>query len=202
MRKPMQDWAREIWQTAKAHGWHDGDERGASAYACLMASELSEALEEARCGRPMVWGEDREEKKRIEDWDAIRALGLKPEGIAVELVDCVIRILDYAMATWGEQGPHSDPSEWNDFADTSIWVDGADIGTMKLEDLLATAHWHIAKAWESRGRTGSMRSYSLEDCTSIILGWLDAHGIDAEAVMELKHQYNKTRPYRHGGKLL
>ncbi len=202
MKRKMQDWAREICETAKAHGWHDGPERSASAYACLIASELSEALEEAREGRPMVYGEDFEECERIEGMDKIRALGLKPEGIAVELIDCVIRILDYAWATWGEGGPHNDPEEWSDFAAATIWPDGTPMRDVPLEDLLARAHWHIAKAWEHKTGSGALRPYSLMDCASLIIGWLEAKGVDAEAVMQLKCEYNRHRPYRHGGKLL
>lgn len=76
----------------------------------LMVSELSEALEEYRNGRPPVYIGDNG----------------KPEGLGVELADCVIRILD----TCAEQG--------------------IDIGRLIVE----------------------------------------------------KHEYNKTRPYRHGGKVI
>ena len=173
-----------------------------SAYACLMASELSEALEEFRAGRPMVYGDDIEEEKRIEDMDAIRALGCKPEGIAVEMLDCVIRILDYAMATWGEQGPHSDPDEWADFAQDIRQYHGTKLTEMPLEETIALGHWYISHAWEQATRAGQLRVYDLEDLASLLIAWVQAHGVDAEAVMELKHQYNKTRSYRHGGKLL
>ena len=40
------------------------------------------------------------------------------------------------------------------------------------------------------------------DCVLRILDYLASIGIDVEAVLETKHEYNKTRPYRHGGKLL
>lgn len=34
-------------------------------------------------------------------------------------------------------------------------------------------------------------------------GWWDeAKGVDLEGILDIKHAYNKTRPYRHGGKAL
>jgi hypothetical protein len=33
-----------------------------------------------------------------------------------------------------------------------------------------------------------------------ILDLCGALGIDLEEAMRMKHEYNKTRPYRHGGK--
>lgn len=35
-----------------------------------------------------------------------------------------------------------------------------------------------------------------------ILDWCGKNNIDIEAIMKEKQEYNKTRPYRHGGKAL
>lgn len=32
--------------------------------------------------------------------------------------------------------------------------------------------------------------------------WCGKEGVDVEAVLAQKHEYNRTRPYRHGGKAL
>lgn len=40
----------------------------------------------------------------------------------------------------------------------------------------------------------------LADCIIRILDWCGKEGIDIEQIILTKHEYNKTRPYRHGGK--
>ena len=127
----MNEWAREIHENAKAHGWWESD-RELPEILMLIVSELSEALEEYRAGRPMVWHKcmwDGKEcsdetycKHRDGDTCNTGDLHDKPEGIAVEVIDALIRILD----------------------------------------------------------------------------WCGKEGLDVEALVKEKHEYNKTRPYKHG----
>ena len=97
---------KEIHKNAVEHGWWD-EPRGFGEIVALCHSELSEALEEYRNDKPLIY-----------------EVNGKPEGIAVEMIDCVIRILD----------------------------------------------------------------------------WCGKEGIDVEELIKKKHEYNKTRSYRHGGK--
>lgn len=133
----INEFAKEVHQNAVEHGWWD-EPRTVGEIIALCHSELSEALEEYRAKRPMVYRICRAsdgcpcDREKCGDWDAdtgVCELGVmdeKPEGVAVELADCIIRILDY----------------------------------------------------------------------------LGKEGVDVEAVLLEKHAYNKTRPYRHGGKAL
>lgn len=42
----------------------------------------------------------------------------------------------------------------------------------------------------------------LIDCVLRILDYAAFKGVDIEDIMRRKHEYNKTRPYRHGGKVI
>lgn len=133
--------AKEIHENAVEHGWWD-EERSFPEIVALCHSELSEALEEYRSGRPNLYFpcnagglcvDDRSDESvscgsRIYNPDdpeaPCSARSKKPEGIAVEMADCIIRILD----------------------------------------------------------------------------WCGKEGIDIDRIISMKHEYNKSRPYRHGGK--
>lgn len=40
----------------------------------------------------------------------------------------------------------------------------------------------------------------MADCIIRILDWCGKEGIDIDRIISTKHEYNKSRPYRHGGK--
>lgn len=87
-------------RTAHRHGWWsdrlgDYQARNMGEMLMLMTSELAEALESHRRSEPVLWYKHRDDHDK--DWTQLREvdgeLG-KPEGIAAELADCIIRILD------------------------------------------------------------------------------------------------------------
>ena len=164
---------KEIHENAVAHGWWES-ERSFGEICALIHSELSEALEEYRKNQPNVY------------W-----IAHKPEGIAVELADAVIRILDYM----GREGLRFDS-----LAESAVSKDKAvfeDFG-----DFIARCHSDISDAYLRSGIEEDLidRTAALSVCIARIGAYFEANGLDLAEIIAVKHAYNKERPYRHGGK--
>jgi NTP pyrophosphatase (non-canonical NTP hydrolase) len=75
-----------------------------------------------------------------------------------------------------------------------------------FERSIANLHGEVSEAWEAyrdripEGEEGCIS----EELADIVIRVFDTAcnlGIDILRAIEKKHEYNKTRPYRHGGKL-
>lgn len=201
----MNKFAAEVHQNAVEHGWWD-EERSFGEIIALCHSELSEALEEYRAKQPMVYFVVEMDDGKGGTYPAIREdiiseedfAGEKPEGIAVELADCIIRILDW----YGKEG-----------LDTDALLLEAGIITMcdlptpvygSFGNFIAMLHNLLSMAyacWCNASGT-SASALRLAKCIREIMEWAKENGVDMEMVLDIKNEYNKGRPYRHGGKAL
>lgn len=192
---------KEVHENAVAHGWWE-TERPFEEIAALIHAEWSEALEEARAGRPYVWYECSLADRMICDWEKTdchyrggkRCTGLhrkpKPEGFAVELIDGVIRILDY----FGKAGiKYNDDDELRSLLEYCT----LDIDSHTSEVWIVN-HLHIVTAYAYVTEDLEERACRLTGVVAAVLLWLESYGIDFENVLTEKHSYNKSREYKHG----
>lgn len=201
----LNKFAEEVHQNAVEHGWWD-EERSFGEIIALCHSELSEALEEYRAKRPMVYFVVEMDDGKGGTYLAIREdiiseedfAGEKPEGIAVELADCIIRILDW----YGKEG-----------LDTDALLLEAGIITMcdlptpvygSFGDFIALLHNLLSMAYACWCNASGISASALRlaKCIREIMAWAKENGVDMESILDMKHEYNKDRPYRHGGKAL
>lgn len=185
MIEPTLDWeqvAREAKEIADAHGWNDPPEDDAT-HAVNVLCELFETWQLYRAGHEVdepircegAGCQMREVcKKPCEQY--------KPYGIAVELADAVLRVLS---RTGELRGPMTMFR-----AMTAADKRGTHSGMDGLEDLILCS-MDMIDVWPE---------YGVEDTAKGIIMWCWEHGIPIEDAIRQKMEYNRTRPWRHGGK--
>lgn len=182
----LQELQQRSHDLARAKGWWDGERDPDEVYANL-ASEISEAWEEYRSGRPLeqirLWyyGVPRivATAKGNEQWATLNeeaATGHKPEGFFVELADLVIRIADAAQA-WGLE---------------LFFMDGG-LCTKSVPKLVCYLHEQITKAMMPQHAVEC-----LSMCVCSCFFFAKMHGADLWKIIDLKAAYNATREKRHG----
>lgn len=184
------EWAKEIHENAVAHGWWE-TERSTGEVIALIHSELSEALEEARDNRPMMYvlGPNGEEICTPCYFN-----GRKPEGIAVELADAVIRVLDMAEHVWMPLQDYGTVRDELDISQDKTKKVFEDFGTV-----IAFLHTIASDLYGAIVKHEVINSISAAlAIIAYIEEYLVYRGLDLWQVVEIKHNYNKGRPYKHG----
>lgn len=178
----LPEFAKEVRRVSEDHGWHRPEPSDGQMIA-MIHSEWSEALDAYR------------NKKDEKDW---YILGGKPEGMAVELADGVIRILDM-MGNETEWLPEWDmdelPAEQTDEAENMGWTEDK-----HFPDVIAILHSWTACIYNNMQSKPYTAAEAMTEILKMVFGWMDARGNNPADILKLKHAYNITRPYRHGGK--
>ena len=169
---------REAHAIAKDHGWWDTERTFGD-----LISDIHEGLSEAR--------------KAYRDEVLPSKPHLLSTKVACELADVVIRVADMAEF-YGV-----DLAGYRLTAGFSAWS-----GRESFGEWLGEAHGMLSQAFEtfyaetkynSGWRTVSQRLADIILCAERMAAH---YGIDLDAAIEAKLEYNRTRPYRHGGKAL
>ena len=184
-----------VHENAVKHGWWEEERKSSEIYS-LVHSELSEALEEYRRSRPNCYV--------VGDYDEVIAfvpkewwngtVSSKPEGIAVELADYIIRVLDYfGYKEWSFEKA---------IAQNPIYICARDNSDLTLA--IADAHYEtsIAYWYSSFIMTEFEEKLYLSRAIDFILHWFDENDLDVIDIIKVKDDYNRRRPYRHGGKVI
>ncbi len=201
------DLAKEVHRDAVDKGEWDKP-RTLDDVICDCLVHLSNAYTAWKDGRPNVYHlcQPSGEKEHICDLgcggtcsiahgDPCEYRGNKPQGVAVELADCVLRLLDYLATTNADidgafrVATQANTDEVKNEGVINVLLDSA-------EELLAVRRVNPSLDFDE------IRNNGLIAAVIYIVFWASAHGIDLESILREKHECNKTRPYRHGGKKL
>ena len=185
----LADLQREAHAIAKEHGWWD-EERTFGDCIALVHSELSEALEAYRvCG--------------IVDCPHEHTEGA---GAASELADVVIRVAD--MAEWYRVDLEAHVESGVGAPETHIFGRWFAFRELAFGEWVGMAHYWAAEAfkwgvqYEADGVAPNLAWQSLGYVIAVVQRMAAHYGIDLDAAIEAKMEYNRTREYRHGGKAL
>ncbi len=195
--------AAMVHENAVEHGWYEGKALAIEDFMALIHSEWSETLEEAREGRPLVYGlvvdgEDNATPRLTEDWQEIINKHLKPEGCAVELIDGCLRILDlYGYADAQIDSPNGSGPATVDYL-LSVY-DTLDLMALPGEDAVPELVT-LLHAFTSQVVLEDNDLTYLMSAMATAMAWVRQRGIDPIKLLMMKHEYNKSRPYKHGNK--
>ena len=195
------EWSNRIHEWAVGKGWwKDGVEnRDIAEIVSNFHSEISEAWEEYRAGRMNLWWKHkscpdrRDGDKGCPNYlERERCSGLiadewKPEGFYVEIADLCVRIMDTIGAYDWTIPLASDHLHRLNISIPQFIIDRH----KQISDMIVgcTYRWSFQANYFAYWNI----SNSLETSRH--------NGVDLWRMIELKHEYNCTRPYRHGNKL-
>lgn len=194
---------------AKEKGWWEKD-RSFPEVRMLILSELFEAFEEIRKGTPMIY--QIKGSSTLTPFDKGFDKSTKPEGLAIEIADVIIRVCDF-LGSFDESVLNGISGK---FLTENLFEASSDIEQMfprKIRNAKTEAEKMdaiVLLMYALDNDIASVESNNVADqlkaaCAfslMITLSYLYKDKFDIAGAVEMKLAYNKTRPHRHGGKLL
>ena len=184
MTKDLNELSKEIYEANKAKGFHE-EKHSFEHMACLIISELMEAVEADRKGRQADLVRFKRNIASLGEagFEAQFKLFIK-DSISDELADAVIRLLDTA----GALGINIDHS----FVERHV----ASAKSKDVKGRLLTENIYFAcgAILESDNKP----SVSINNTLVCLIILCETLNIDLWKHVELKLKYNSLRPYKHG----
>ena len=202
--KDIMTWQREAHALAVSKAFYEGKDKRDPVFIgsrlALIHREISEATECVCQGRMELGyvdpGRDNFLPDKVlrgfwqEDYEH-RISKMKPEGFPIELADVFLRLCDFAES----QGIQLDPPELDN--DEPSLAETPDELCAHLNGL----HYQLALAQWNGQDADRLDGFVLSNLLADLLALARGQNIDLYAMAELKHAYNRTRPYKHGKKL-
>lgn len=184
--------AAELHKDAVERGFWSVDDALMKHFA-KMHSELSEALQADRCGCPMLYVDDITIPDGPET-DINKFDGRKPEGVAAELADFVMMLLDMTVQLDVDIGELLEDQRYSYYSDTYVHY-----SKLELHQIVLGGHRALHLLLYENDNMEQLGS-ALLYCVFGVELWLKQRGVDLWAVIALKVAYNKNRPKLHGRK--
>jgi len=180
----LRDMQREVAEFCEAKGWREEPIAWGEAMA-LLHTEIAEASDAWR-----RWGTADATQAVVHTAGmGTRLANPKPEGVGSEFADVFIRLLDDADL-WG----------WDlEAAANQVGLFGLYDTFLENTNALHTLVGRLSSAGDGVAIFGGAEE--LAGAVLVLLRQLsECYGIDLLAEYERKMAYNRTRPYKHGGK--
>lgn len=190
------DWnkfARDVHQMAVKNGLWDKP-RSFDDIVCECLVHLGRAYEEYRNGRPNYYHlcQPSGEKKSPCEWDlqkpcplatgelACEHLDRQPHGVAVELGECVLRLLDYLATTVWEYPCYPMPVQLED----------------TFTGFICSLHFNLTCARATRFVAEGSAVQHITHIIRMICTWAAQEGLDPESILRELHECEKARAAR------
>lgn len=190
MRPDLNKLSKEIYEANKLKGWHD-QEYSNEHYLCLVISELMEAVEADRKGRifenQSVTNDFDHFERKVDKIGFVKAFeeDIK-DTVSDELADAVIRLLDLAgVRKINIQSSYVFSKHYGI------------VGYSFTEKMLYAVRIILSDLYEKINKTFSLYA-NINEALSLLNFICEEINIDLWQHVELKLQYNKSRPIKHG----